>query len=111
MEAERGSPVNKASSPTVSPRPISPPGAEPRHHVDGEIIEHATVDGVLAAQRGIAIEILARLGGTIKDFADGTINVFGSLSSGSTADKIVNTSFAEKCVSAYVPWRPQPPPN
>src|SRR5213079_890721 len=34
--------------------------------------------GVLAAKRGIAFEILAHLGGTIMDFAGGTIDVFGS---------------------------------
>jgi hypothetical protein len=34
---------------------------------------------VLAAERGIAFEILAHLGGTVMDFIGRTIDVFGSL--------------------------------
>src|SRR6266513_2116300 len=40
---------------------------------------HLVIDGVLAAQRGIAFEILAHLAGTVMDFVGGTIDVFGSL--------------------------------
>ena len=34
---------------------------------------------MLAPQRGVSLEILAHLGGTIKDFVGGTVDVFGSL--------------------------------
>ncbi len=39
---------------------------------------HFIINGVLAAKRGIAFEILAHLGGTVMDFVRRTIDVFGS---------------------------------
>src|ERR1700737_3173192 len=51
----------------------------PRHIVGQAFRPHLVIDGVLAAQRGIAFEILAHLGGTVMDFVGGTIDVFGSL--------------------------------
>jgi hypothetical protein len=51
----------------------------PRHIVSQAFRPHLVVDGVLAAQRGIAFEILAHLGGTVMDFVGGTIDIFGSL--------------------------------
>src|SRR3977135_2183384 len=51
----------------------------PRHIVGQAFRPHLVIDGVLAAQRGIAFEILAHLGGTVMDFAGRTIHVFGSL--------------------------------
>src|SRR6476620_2169344 len=50
----------------------------PRHLVGQAFRPHLAIDGVLAAQRGIAFEILAHLGGTVMDFAGGTIDVFRS---------------------------------
>src|ERR1700704_1320047 len=50
----------------------------PRHIVGQAFRPHLVIDGVLAAQRGIAFEILAHLGGTVMDFVGGTIDVFGS---------------------------------
>src|ERR1700694_1837125 len=51
----------------------------PRHIVGQAPPPHFVIDGMLAAQRGIAFEILAHLGGTVMDFVGGTIDVFGSL--------------------------------
>ena len=51
----------------------------PRHIVGQAFRPHLVIDGVLAAQRGIAFEILAHLGGTVMDFVGGTTDVFGSL--------------------------------
>src|ERR1700756_2897951 len=51
----------------------------PRHVVRQALRPHLLKDGVLAALRGIAFEILAHLGGTLMDFLAGTIDVFGSL--------------------------------
>src|SRR5258708_25774632 len=51
----------------------------PRHIVGQAFRPHLVIDGVLAAQRGIAFEILAHHGGTVMDFVGGTIDVFGSL--------------------------------
>src|SRR5258706_5879839 len=51
----------------------------PRHIVGQAFRPHLVIDGVLAAHRGIAFEILAYLGNTVMDFAGGTIGVFGSL--------------------------------
>src|ERR1700752_1361739 len=51
----------------------------PRHIVGQALRPHLVKDGVLAAQRGIAFEILAHLGGTVMDFFGGTVDVFGSL--------------------------------
>src|SRR6195256_6503864 len=50
----------------------------PRHIVGQAFCPHLVIDGVLAAQRGIAFEILAHFGGTVMDFVGGTIDVFGS---------------------------------
>src|SRR6478672_110724 len=51
----------------------------PRHIVGQAFRPHLVKDGVLAAQREIAFEILAHLGGTVMDFLGGTVDVFGSL--------------------------------
>src|SRR6516225_7248359 len=51
----------------------------PCHIVGQAFRPHLVVDGVLAAKRGIAFEILSHLGGTVMDFVSGTIDVFGSL--------------------------------
>src|ERR1700676_213183 len=51
----------------------------PCHIVGQASRPHFVIDGVLAAKRGIAFEILAHLGGTVMDFVGGTIDVFGSL--------------------------------
>ena len=51
----------------------------PRHIVGQAFRPHLVIDGVLAPQRGVALEILAHLGGTIEDFVGGTADVFGSL--------------------------------
>ena len=51
----------------------------PRHIVGQAFFPHLVIDGVLAAQRGIAFEILAHLGRTVMDFVGGTADVFGSL--------------------------------
>ena len=50
----------------------------PRHVIGQAICAHLVIDGVLAAQRRIAFEILAQLGGAIIDFVARTIDVFGS---------------------------------
>src|ERR1700688_4150675 len=50
----------------------------PSHIVGQAFRTHLVIDGVLAAQRGIAFEILAYLGGTVMDFVGGTIDVRGS---------------------------------
>ena len=50
----------------------------PRHIVGQAFCPHLVIDGVLAAKRGIAFEILAHLGGPVMDFAGRTIDVFGS---------------------------------
>src|SRR5256885_11842715 len=44
----------------------------PRHIVGQAFCPHLVIDGVLAAQRGIAFEILAHLGDTVMDFVGGT---------------------------------------
>src|SRR5882762_6436302 len=51
----------------------------PRHIFGQAFRPHLVIDGVLAAQRGIAFEILAYLGGPLMDFVGGTIDIFGSL--------------------------------
>src|SRR6185312_4005205 len=51
----------------------------PCHIVGQALRPHLVEDGVLAPQRGVSLEILAHLGGTIKDFVGGTVDVFGSL--------------------------------
>src|ERR1700756_1040041 len=51
----------------------------PRHIVGQAFRPHLVKDGVLTAQRGIAFEILAHLGGTVMDFLGGTADIFGSL--------------------------------
>src|SRR5882757_2073211 len=51
----------------------------PRYKVGQAFRPHFIINGVLAAQRGIAFEILAHLGSTVMDFVGGTIDVFGSL--------------------------------
>ena len=51
----------------------------PRHIVGQAFRPHLVIDGVLAAQRGIAFEILAHLGGAVMDLVGGTVDVFGSL--------------------------------
>jgi hypothetical protein len=51
----------------------------PGHIVGQALRPHFIIDGVLAAQRGIAFEILTHLGCTVLDFAGGTTDVFGSL--------------------------------
>src|SRR5258706_3277596 len=51
----------------------------PCHIVGQAFRPHLVIDGVLAAHRRIAFEILAYLGGTVMDFVGGTIDVFGSL--------------------------------
>ena len=51
----------------------------PRHIVGQAVRPHLVIDGVLAAERGIAFEILAYLGGAVMDFVGGTTDVFGSL--------------------------------
>ena len=51
----------------------------PRHIVGQAFRPHLVIDGVLAAEQGIALEILAHLGGTVVDFVGGTTDVFGSL--------------------------------
>src|ERR1700719_5341776 len=50
----------------------------PRRIVGQAFRSHLVIDGVLAAPRGIAFEILTHLGGTVMDFAGGTIDIFGS---------------------------------
>src|SRR5260370_42244440 len=50
----------------------------PRRIVGQAFLPHLVIDGVLAAQRGIAFEILAYLGGTVMDFVGRTIDIFGS---------------------------------
>src|ERR1700692_1247298 len=60
---------------TLPERMVQRPG-----HIVGQAFRpHLVIDGVLAAKRGIALEILAHLGGTVMDFVGGTIDVFGSL--------------------------------
>ena len=51
----------------------------PCHIVGQAFRPHLVIDGVLAAEPGIAFEILAHLGGTVMDFVGGTVDVFGSL--------------------------------
>jgi len=51
----------------------------PRHIIGQAFRPHLVIDGVLAAQRGIALEIFPQLGRTAVDFAAGTADVFGSL--------------------------------
>ena len=51
----------------------------PRHIVGQAFRPHLVIDGVLAAERGIAFEMFAHLGGAVKDFVGGTADVFGSL--------------------------------
>ena len=51
----------------------------PCHIVGQAFGPHLVIDGVLAAQRGIALELLAQLGGAINDFAGRAADVFGSL--------------------------------
>src|ERR1700704_3865694 len=51
----------------------------PRHIVSQASRPHLVIDGVLAAERRIALEILAHFGGTVVDFVGGTVDVFGSL--------------------------------
>src|SRR3954447_15281093 len=51
----------------------------PSHIVGQAFRPHLVVDGVPPAPRGIAFEILADLSGTVMDFLDGTVDVFGSL--------------------------------
>jgi hypothetical protein len=50
----------------------------PRHIVGQAFRSHLVIDGVLAAQRGIAFEILTHVGGTVMDFVGGAIDIFGS---------------------------------
>ncbi len=50
----------------------------PRHIVGQLFRAHLVIDGVLAAQRGIAFEIFAHLGGAVKEFVGRTTDVFGS---------------------------------
>src|SRR5665213_2216730 len=51
----------------------------PRDIVGQPFRPHLVIEGVLAAQRSIAFEILAHHGGTAMDFIGRTIDVFGSL--------------------------------
>src|ERR1700675_2910007 len=51
----------------------------PCHIVGQAFRPHVAKDGVLAAERRIASEILAHLGGTLMDLVGGTVDVFGSL--------------------------------
>ena len=51
----------------------------PRHIVGEAFRPHPVIDGMLAAQRGIAFEILAHLGGPVMDFVGGTVDVFRAL--------------------------------
>src|SRR5882757_1058715 len=51
----------------------------PRHIVGQAFRPHLVINGVLAAQRGIAFEIFAHLDGAVLKFVGGTIDVFGSL--------------------------------
>ena len=51
----------------------------PCHIVGQAFRPHVAKDGVLAAERRIAFEILAHLGGTVMDLVGGTVDVFGSL--------------------------------
>jgi hypothetical protein len=70
-------------------RPVSCEGHEmpltermvqrPRHIVGQAFRPHLVIDGMLAAERGIAFELLANLGGAVMDLVGGTIYVFGSL--------------------------------
>src|SRR3954447_14167379 len=50
----------------------------PRHIVGQAFRPHLVIDGVLAAYRVIAFQILAHLGDTLMDLVGGTIDVFGS---------------------------------
>jgi hypothetical protein len=50
----------------------------PRHIVGQAFCPHLFIHGVLAAERRIAVEILAHFGGAVMDFADRTTDVFGS---------------------------------
>jgi hypothetical protein len=52
----------------------------PRHIVGQAFCAHLIVDGVLAAQRVVAFEILAHFGGAVMNFVGRTVDVFGSLS-------------------------------
>src|SRR3981081_3454278 len=72
----------------------------PRHIVGQAFRPHLVIDGVLAAKRGIAFEILAHLGGTVMDFVGGTIDVFGSL-----PDIVVNS----RKLGLALPVGPQDP--
>src|SRR4030081_3342359 len=72
----------------------------PRHIVGQAFRPHLVIDGVLAAQRGIAFEILAHLGGTVMDFVGGTIDLFGSL-----PDIVVDS----RKLGLTYPVRPQDP--
>ena len=51
----------------------------PRHIIGQALLPHLVINGVLAAQRGIAFEIFAHLGRTVKEFVGRTADVFGSL--------------------------------
>src|SRR5271167_4456967 len=51
----------------------------PRHVIGQALRPHLSIDGVLAAQRRIAFEILAHFSRTFMDFAGRTCDVFGSL--------------------------------
>ena len=51
----------------------------PRHIVGQTLRSQLIIDRVLAAERGIAFEILAHLGRAIEDFVGGTADVFGPL--------------------------------
>jgi hypothetical protein len=48
----------------------------PRHIIGQAFRPHLVIDGVPAAKRGIALEILAHLGGTVMDFVGGATDVF-----------------------------------
>src|SRR4051794_8776904 len=51
----------------------------PCHIVGQAFRPHLIIDGVLAAERGSAFEILAHLGGTVMNLIGGTTDKFGSL--------------------------------
>jgi hypothetical protein len=51
----------------------------PRHIVGQPFRPHLVIDGVLAAQRRIAFEVLSYLRGAVMDFVGGTVDVFGPL--------------------------------
>src|SRR4051812_16902397 len=50
----------------------------PRHIVGQAFRPHLVIDGVLAAYRVMAFQILAHLGDTLMDLFGGTTDVFGS---------------------------------